>query len=500
MRWAVADRMLWLAVAGGVALRLFHYVHCRSMWFDEACLALNILHRSFGELLQPALSFHQAAPLGFLWMEKVMELLVGEGELSLRLPLVLGGILALIVFAHIVRKILTREGALVSVFLFGVSWPIVRFATEVKPYGVDVLVAIGIWWMVLRMEHSPIGLRRAAAFGCVGAVAVWCSYPSILVLASAAGVLVWRAARYARRDAVRAAVVVVGLWMLSGCLAYASVLRELGENPYFEQFWSATFMPTPPWSVDWIRWVLDSGAAILRSTIGLPMSLPAGVAVCVGTVSFLRRRVDTALFLLAPLLIAAVASAFDWYPFTGRFLLFAAPAVFVLIGEGASRLLRAGSTRFAALVGSLLVAALVAQPLWIAAERIVHPQAPQEVKPLLAHLQRNVRPSHVVIVDRALSCSYLYYRRQFEIDDVRYRIVYAPPPGRTVNRMLADLAASPPGVDGVWVVLSDLGPLKPSAVGRRLTAGDGASYIRRSVIRERGAVVFWYVRTSVSDP
>lgn len=69
--WAEPElpmRVLRAALAVGVTLRVLLYLSSRSLWLDEACLALNLAGRSYLDLLRP-LDYDQVAPPLFLWAE-----------------------------------------------------------------------------------------------------------------------------------------------------------------------------------------------------------------------------------------------------------------------------------------------------------------------------------------------------------------------------------------------------------------------------------------------
>ena len=65
-----SDYLWWGIILIGIVLRLRQYLLNRSLWADEASLAMNLVTRNFGELTQ-LLDYHQAAPIGFLFIEKL---------------------------------------------------------------------------------------------------------------------------------------------------------------------------------------------------------------------------------------------------------------------------------------------------------------------------------------------------------------------------------------------------------------------------------------------
>src|SRR5207245_9626243 len=76
--------LLLLVIVVAIAVRTFHFARDPSMWHDEAALVLNVLQKSFGELLGP-LRFAEAAPPLFLWVERGVILSLGDSTCAVRL-------------------------------------------------------------------------------------------------------------------------------------------------------------------------------------------------------------------------------------------------------------------------------------------------------------------------------------------------------------------------------------------------------------------------------
>src|SRR5262249_33556153 len=104
----------------GCGLRLFHFLRNPSVWHDEAALIVNVLDKSFVELLGP-LRWNEAGPPLFLWAERAVALMLGESTYALRLVPLLAGCAALMLFASFARRVFSSETATWAVLLFAFS-------------------------------------------------------------------------------------------------------------------------------------------------------------------------------------------------------------------------------------------------------------------------------------------------------------------------------------------------------------------------------------------
>ena len=170
--------MLFLAV--GVAARLLRYLLRFPLWGDEAMLAINFLDRDYAGLMRP-LDFHQVAPLLFLWIELTAIKLLGFHEWSLRLFPLICGISSLFLF-HRMAKLLLRGPALVlSVGMFAVTYSSIRYATEVKPYSVDLLASTLLLLLAVRWWRQPGETRWLWMLAAVAPLALGVSFPAVFV-------------------------------------------------------------------------------------------------------------------------------------------------------------------------------------------------------------------------------------------------------------------------------------------------------------------------------
>ena len=174
-----AIALLFLA---GILLRLRQYLTGRSLWSDEAMLALNIVNRNFGELLRP-LDYDQGAPVGFLEVEKLFQLLLGRSEYALRLLPFLMGVLSIGLFYLLLKRVTTGAGLMAALALFVFNPRLIYYSSEVKQYIVDVVVTLALLLVAAPLLESKIQKRDLIWLAVAGFFALWFSHPAVFVLA-----------------------------------------------------------------------------------------------------------------------------------------------------------------------------------------------------------------------------------------------------------------------------------------------------------------------------
>ncbi|RPJ58040.1 MAG: hypothetical protein EHM24_28980, partial [Acidobacteria bacterium] len=118
--------MLTFLVLLGVALRAWGYAANPSLWLDEILVARNIVGLPLGDLLTRPLYLDQVAPRGFLLLEKLATLALGESELVLRLFPFLCGLLGLVLFRRLAERTLDGWAVPLAVALCAIGIPFIR--------------------------------------------------------------------------------------------------------------------------------------------------------------------------------------------------------------------------------------------------------------------------------------------------------------------------------------------------------------------------------------
>ncbi|WP_082773613.1 glycosyltransferase family 39 protein [Hymenobacter sp. PAMC 26628] len=391
----------WLALGAllvGAGLRLWQWALGTTFFMDELAVLHNVATRSASQLVRQPLAEAQVAPPLFLLLEKACLTWLGHSEQALRLPALLASLAALPLLWAVARRVLDERVVPLVLLTVAVGFTFVFYSNQAKQYAGDVAAALLVLWLALRLRDAPGPPPRFRALAAaIGLVLPFYSQASLLVLSGCGGALVLLAALDAGRPRLHATGAVVAAWALgSGASLWLaqSLLRPI-DRAFMHFFWREGFLPLTSRLP-----VVLAGELTERWANGLGWPHPAilwvvGGAVGAGLLWWQRR--EAALLLLAPWLLAAVASALRQFPLRMRLMDFLVPTLVIFLFAALQEVVRGAWRRGRPLGVAALV--LCAAPIGYSTTRHnLPPFSVEDVEPLFAQLARVRRPTDAVYV------------------------------------------------------------------------------------------------------
>jgi len=322
--------LLYITILIGLSLPIYQYFFNRSLWIDEAALALNIINRDFIELLQP-LDYKQVAPIGFLYIEKLMTIFVGKNEFALRLfPLI--SHMASIILLYIVTMKLSKNRiiSLLTLALFSVDFILIRYATEVKQYSSDVLISLIILYSTISLSFD--NRKSIIIYSLVGAISIWFSNASIVILAVSA-LYIWYSKIYIEKN--YKIMIVFVIWGLSFIIYYYLFILDHPSSQFMKSYWKTAFLPTNPLSHNFYHFLHIKIEAIFRYILRIEGNwiIPWGIFI-LGIILLIKsKKIKIVYFAIMPIVIHLFLSSLKLYPFETRLLLYISPMLIIFYAK-----------------------------------------------------------------------------------------------------------------------------------------------------------------------
>ena len=343
MQWAKDNSRStyrWLAwmLCLGIGWRVLRWSLGMPMWGDEVMLALNFLDRSWNGWLQP-LDMGQVAPPLFMLLQGTLMQIAGYSEWILRLPALVFGIGALLLFARFAYDVVEQRSALCAVAVLAVAYYSVRHGSEFKPYALDLLLAVGLLFASYRFRCNPFGRWQISGLVLVIVLAPLCSFPSVFVTAGVITGLLADALVKRERHRLYLTLGMVVLAIIMVVTQYTVIIVPQAQaNELLKTLWQGGFPPGNGFG--FLGWFVAQSAGRL-------MAYPLGgrhfgsvltlLLVCVGAISLYRTRQWFLLWIiLMPFAGNVVAAALHWYPYgqSARIAQHLAPSICLLAGVG----------------------------------------------------------------------------------------------------------------------------------------------------------------------
>ncbi len=401
-------------------LAVINYFYNRSIWLDEAFLALNIIERDYAALLKP-LGYGQLAPIGYLWFEKLAGSIFGYKEWALRLYAFLSFLGSLyLLYQLVLRFFKDRFLAWFVLALFVSLKPVLYFSAEIKPYMGDAFWGLFLWYLYLKILDDESNKKLIYAFILSGVLSVWFSTVSVFFVVSIGLHYLIFKIRLKKQNGriilenfnpyfLLASV----LWLLSLLSNYFFIVKDNPVRVNLKRYWSYYFMPSLYDAAAW-DFIYNRLKQFFRYKTMMPeyhlflILLFLGIAFLIA-----HKKYEALVFSTVPLGINMILSYLKIFPFGDRLLIYATPAFALLIGYAFyyfyKKLIQ--KKDLIPLAGLLLLLPFYESFVVLKKQ---FPLEYEEIKVGLQHINDHIKPGQQVYVYFASYVAFTYYHKHLK--------------------------------------------------------------------------------------
>ena len=397
----------------GILLPLIQFLYNRSLWLDEAWVALNIIHKGYFELLKP-LDYVQVAPILFLIIEKFFSTLIPNSEYGLRLFPLLSYWASLFFFYKTIKILFNNKIATIfALSLFVLNVMLIYYSSEAKQYMSDVLVYTGTVYFILKDYRNE--RTKLYILSIVAALAIGLSNVAPIIL-SVAGLYLLYEQFYLKKqkNGITGLAIVFIIWLTLFTVYYYFFIFNHPAKELMNSYWT--------WMSGFLRFdspgnFVSSLNYMVRSTIlkmfsfQIVLKVIAAILLIAGIFSIIRKK-QTGLAILAcsPIIIHLLLSGLRLYPFSLRLVLYLQPALIFICTAGFMHIITWLSFRFKSLNPKLFCLTPIIFLFSFQEFPAKHVAEFMEVKETIKYLKENVSDNETIYVYWFAGPSFQYYQ------------------------------------------------------------------------------------------
>lgn len=435
-------------IALGILLRVREYLGNRSLWLDEANLALNLINKSFLQLTGP-LDPEQYAPIGFLWFEKLAVMSMGSGEYALRFFPLIVSCLSLPLFYKVASYFLDKKSTLLALFLFSISDVVIYYSSEIKQYSFDVFILLILYFFILKLAHEKnLHLKSVILLSLIGSISIWFSHPAIFILAGIATVFIGSTYQKGHIRKLLKFLFISSIWFISFATSYLMSLKSISTTKELNQFWNWAFAPLPK-SVSDLSWYKDTLMIFLNDFVAVLFPWIVILFSLLGLYFYFRNSKLKLGLLVLPVVFVTIASILHLYPLVERFTLFLVPIFLILFVAG----VKWSVGRYGFLIPVLVAGLIFSRSLLSDGHHLFTSRVVEDIKPVLQYYSERRQPYDILYLHYAAEPAFKYYAAKFDLVNVKYITTVSSK--RKLVGYIADLNKVS-GNSRVWFIFSNV--------------------------------------------
>lgn len=397
----------------GVSVRISAYIQQPALWHDETYTAIHLMHLPFIMFIYPDTNSSNEVmrpyPLGFLSLNKIITLLWGFSELTLRLLTFLAGIISLLLFRRLADSLFKPPWNLAALGFFAACYPVIYHTIQLKPYAMDILVVLIVYLRALNEQQNTSQSPSVIRCTLEGVAVMLFSFPALIIMFTLIAFGMFEKMLQKQWAAVQRYVIMGGT-ILSVFAAYMLIsIRHIFENQHFMTHWQPVFASFHGGLTTALMSILKTFQTIFLWW-GIP-NICAALLILLGAITLLRKNRLAFIFFLIPIVVTIAASIMGIYPFILRASLFLIPSLIIVMTYGLQSL-KIPRYRYASVVLSVIVTIFILATAVNKASAFYRPFSfGEDVRPLMNFFAANFKKGDGIYVNNFGNSTYAFYNQ-----------------------------------------------------------------------------------------
>lgn len=308
----------------GVILRAMGYLSLPSLWHDECSLAVSIITRNISGMLLP-LEHNQCAPVIFMVLTKFVTMIFGEGELQLRLIPFLSGILSIIVFYFLSKKVLHSKLSIAfALLLFSINANLIYYSAEFKQYSSDVLIIMCAILVLSNLNFKTNSYKMLLAYSFSSIAFLLASFPAAYGIFAS---FVSSVSNFDKKSYKKMFVYILPIFAI-GIVYYIFVLypNNASQMATYNNYWKDGFL-----NLDFQSFIILAKNNFDYMFRPNSFALFGLILFLIGTFKVLKEKNKFGILCLLVLIIALIGALLHFYPIKERVALYLIPIIILLV-------------------------------------------------------------------------------------------------------------------------------------------------------------------------
>ena len=309
-----------------VVLHIVPYFFNRSLWIDEAFLAKSIITRNIFNLVATPLEYGQNAPIGYLYIVKLFNIIFGNAEWVLRI----WSLITSLITAYLLYKILEKKNKIIYVlffliiFLFNDTY--IYYANEAKQYMSDHFFTLLTLYIYQKYEIKEVSYLKMSL---IFSIIIWFSFSAVFFIAS---IIIYECASYLAKfikvkyDKVNKEnklfiknIIISLIVLISFVLNYFMWLQKGSVNAGDSAYWDLIKFPIIPTSIQDIKLIITMIRHFFAPYNMVLKILFLGLMIYYICLLLFKKTSDSInKIIIISFILCIIASSFGYFPIQNR--------------------------------------------------------------------------------------------------------------------------------------------------------------------------------------